>query len=131
MKSAPADTGLRRALRVGIAPQLHLMAPVRHAVVAALRLWSVPKIADDMGLIATELVVNAIRHGDPGGVTVIPDNRSAVRMLRPGPLSSPKSRPGASGFTLAHRARRKPRAGLHRASSRPPSARAEKENLNE
>ncbi|MFD9603175.1 ATP-binding protein [Streptomyces sp. NPDC056708] len=69
--TTPAGSGLRGAMCVDIAPRLHLVAPVRRAVVATLRSWGVPEIADDMGLIVTELVVNAIRHGDPGGVTVI------------------------------------------------------------
>lgn len=69
--TAPAGTGLRREMCVNIAPQLHLVAQVRHAVVVALRLWGVPEAADDMGLIVTELVANAIRHGDPDGVSVM------------------------------------------------------------
>ncbi|MFE2426983.1 ATP-binding protein [Streptomyces sp. NPDC059373] len=56
---------------MNIAPQLHLAARVRHAVVVALRLWGVPEVADDMGLIVTELVANAIRHGAPDGVSVM------------------------------------------------------------
>ncbi|MGW6599402.1 ATP-binding protein [Streptomyces sp. NPDC055036] len=64
-----------------IAPQLHLVATVRHAIVAALRLWGVPEVADDMGLIATELVANAIHHGNPGGVTAILTVRSSDAVL--------------------------------------------------
>ncbi len=64
-----------------IAPQLHLVAPVRHAVIATLRLWGVPEVADDMGQIATELVVNALLHGDPAGVTVILTVRDSDAVL--------------------------------------------------
>ncbi|MFE2426463.1 ATP-binding protein [Streptomyces sp. NPDC059373] len=70
-ETTAAGTGRRREMSVDIAPQLHLVARVRHAVVGALRLWGVLGIADDMGLIATELVGNAIRHGSGDGVGVL------------------------------------------------------------
>ncbi|MEV0035276.1 ATP-binding protein [Streptomyces sp. NPDC050804] len=107
-ETAPADTGLRRAICVDIAPQPHLVAPVRHAVVATLRLWGVPEVADDMGLIATELVVNAIRHGDPGGVTVILTIRDSDAVLeveddnggRPAVRQTAKDDEGGRGLIL-------------------------------
>ncbi|MFE2032853.1 ATP-binding protein [Streptomyces scopuliridis] len=106
-ETAPADTGLRRAIRVDIAPQLHLVAPLRHAVVA-LRLWGVPEVADDMGLTATELVVNAIRHGDPGGVTAILTVRDSDAVLnveddnsgRPAVLQTTEDDEGGRGLIL-------------------------------
>jgi len=107
-ETAPAGTRLRRAMCVEIAPQLHLVAPVRLAVVAALRPWGVPEVADDMGLIVTELVVNAIRHGNPDGVTVTLTVRDGVAVLdveddnggRPAVLQTAEDDEGGRGLIL-------------------------------
>ena len=107
-ETAPGGTRLRRAMCVEIAPQLHLVAPVRLAVVAALRPWGVPKVADDMGLIVTELVVNSIRHGNPDGVTVILMVRDGVAVLeveddnggRPAVLQTAEDEEGGRGLIL-------------------------------
>jgi signal transduction histidine kinase len=79
--AAPVDIRLPQVMCADIAPRLHLVARVRHAVVATLRQWGVPEIADDMGLIVTELVVNAIHHGDPGSVSVILTIRNGDAVL--------------------------------------------------
>lgn len=106
--TAPAGTGLRREMCVDIAPQLHLAAPVRHAVVVALRLWGVPEVADDMGLIVTELVANAIRHGEPDCVSVMLTVWDGVAVLevedgngrRPAVQQTAEDDEGGRGLTL-------------------------------
>ncbi|MCA1219178.1 ATP-binding protein [Streptomyces sp. 8L] len=67
----PTVIRLGRPMCVAVAPHLHLVPHVRHAIVAALHLWGIPEIADDMGLIATELVANAVQYGEPTCVTVV------------------------------------------------------------
>lgn len=58
-------------LRLYVAGQPASVAPVRRALSNALRDWGVAELAEDMELIAGELVGNAVRHAANAGIGVL------------------------------------------------------------
>lgn len=52
-----------RCLCISIAADTALVVRVRHSVRAALVSWGAGAIADDMAVVASELVSNALKHG--------------------------------------------------------------------
>ncbi|MFF2653601.1 ATP-binding protein [Streptomyces sp. NPDC058045] len=58
-------------MAIDIAADPALVARVRHDVCGALRAWGLDELADDMALMASELVGNAVRYAASGGVGVL------------------------------------------------------------
>jgi len=70
MTATPPSPGLR-PMCLHIAADPALVARVRRALRGALRDWGVAELTEDMELIVSELVSNAIRHGSGNGVGVL------------------------------------------------------------
>lgn len=60
-----------RAMVIDIAANPALVIRIRHNVRAALRAWGLAELADDMALMASELVGNALRYAASSGVGVL------------------------------------------------------------
>lgn len=70
MTATPPSPGLRQ-MCLHIAADPALVSRVRRALRGALSDWGVAELAEDMELIVSELVGNAIRHGSGDGVGVL------------------------------------------------------------
>jgi anti-sigma regulatory factor (Ser/Thr protein kinase) len=93
---APMDPFLVAALRrlatahgpaagFTVGPDPESVTAARHFAVATLRAWGLAALCDDVGLVASELVTNALRHSLPA----CPDERAGatirLRLLRAAP----------------------------------------------
>jgi anti-sigma regulatory factor (Ser/Thr protein kinase) len=86
------DAALRRlayvegpAATFTVEPDPESVTAARHFAVATLRAWGLTAVCDDVGLVASELVTNALRHSLPA----CPDERAGatirLRLLRAAP----------------------------------------------
>lgn len=86
-----------------VAPDPESVTEARHFAVSRLAEWGVPELADDVGLVVSELVTNALRHS--GGTS---RGRPGDAVHREGVYDDPAdplgSAPSAIRLRLGHRA---------------------------
>jgi anti-sigma regulatory factor (Ser/Thr protein kinase) len=78
----PAD-GLAAAYMVE--PDPESVTAARHFAVATLRAWGLARLCDDVGLVSSELVTNALRHSLPACPHERADATIRLRLLRAAP----------------------------------------------
>lgn len=97
---SPAQTGFSsasaasaRCLCISIAADTALVARVRRSVCAALVSWGASTIADDMAVVASELVSNALEHaGGEAAVRLRMTDEQALLEVEDGSARRPKPR---------------------------------------
>ncbi|WP_433229569.1 ATP-binding protein [Actinomadura formosensis] len=87
-----------------VAPDPESVTEARHFALARLAEWHLTELADDVGLVVSELVTNALRHSGGGN----PCGRPGVDVHREGVYSDPAdplgSAPSAIRLRIAHEA---------------------------
>jgi anti-sigma regulatory factor (Ser/Thr protein kinase) len=68
-----------------VEPDPESVTAARHFAVATLRAWGLPALCDDVGLVASELVTNALRHSLPACPDERADATIRLRLLRAAP----------------------------------------------
>lgn len=68
-----------------VEPDPESVTAARHFAVATLRAWGLAALCDDVGLVASELVTNALRHSLPACPDMRADATIRLRLLRAAP----------------------------------------------